>query len=188
MDERNDTPIFLKIILIPFFIILFIASIMFAGLLLATSGGTRVVGDYSFTILIKEEPKEVFLYLTDFNKRMLWEKGLTDKTMLTQGGEFLIGARALETGLIDGKNTEYESEVLKYSFFLGFSVQNTGASTINTKAYTLKDENGTTRLITSGDIVYNDSFGVLMSPLKTGLYKNQLEDDLKTLKLIVEQN
>lgn len=186
MDGRNDSSIIFKIILFPFFLVLFVAAIIFAGLLIATMGGTKDVGAYKFSILIKEEPKIVYPYLVEFEKRTLWQEGLEDQILLTEGAPIQKGSRALETGFIDGEVVEKETEILKYLPFSNYSIQENGSSVVNTVTYILDDENGTTRLITEGNIVYNDPFEKLLSPLKTGLYKQKVEEDLKNLKLIIE--
>lgn len=175
----------MKIISGIFIFIAMVVAITMAALLLATFGGTSDVGEYSFSIVIKTPPDKLYPYLLEYDKRRLWKEGLTEQTVLTKGEAIYGGSRAEEKLSFNGKNMTMEYEVIKRSTN-SLTVRYTSRSFSNTVVYDLKNENDNTRLTVNGSLKYSDPFGTLFSPLTTGTYKKQVEDELKELKRVAE--
>jgi uncharacterized protein YndB with AHSA1/START domain len=168
--------------------ILLITTIVGAGLWLA--GGKKQ--ECSAEIEIVAPPNIVFEFLVEPRKLKSWMTNITEVAKLVPAEKTEFGpTRVVTTRIVnlDGKQTTYEDEVIRFQENEFLSVQSIDANHVITSIFSLQPESeGTTTRLSYRITVAHQGLGRLLAPIRSNsqFSQRQLNADIRVLKEKVE--
>lgn len=153
-------------------------------------GGKK--NEYSTSLLINAQPQQVFPYLTQPEHLKSWIDGLTEVSELVKPPEEKLPTPAVTTLRVfqneNGKQVRFQDEIIRFDPNKLVSVQSRNRSHVVTSIYQLelKDDNKTS--LTYRVKKANRGIGRFFAPLNQANIQEQMENDARRLKELVEKN
>lgn len=138
------------------------------------------------TIEIDRPPPHVFAYLAASERRQRWMSALKESEQVSEGPVGL-GTKFKDVFEDHGQRFEIDAEIIEWEPHEKLVID-LKASAFESKVIQLlaPGENGGTRLTTRMETEYKSALARLMAGVVTGHAQKQLEEDLATLKEILE--
>ncbi len=166
--------------------ILTIAGITTAALWMI--GGKE--GEFSTELTINASPETVFPYLVEPDHLKNWNSGLVDVARYdAPPQEQTLGPPAIKktnrTISIDGKQVQFDDQVIRFEENKLLSIQSTNSNAIRTAIFRLEPKGSVTQ-VTYRVKAVNCGFGRIMAPLQSDSTKLRIDNDILQLKELVE--
>lgn len=153
-------------------------------------GGKK--NEYSTSLVIDAQPQQVFPYLTQPDLLKSWIDGLAEVSELVKPPEEKLPSPAVTTPRVfrsaNGKQIRFQDEIIRFDPDKLVSVQSRNGSHVITSIYQLelKEDNKTS--LTYRVKTANRGVGRFLAPLNSTNIQEQMENDARSLKELVEKN
>ena len=141
---------------------------------------------FELTEVIARPPGEVFALLTDPERVPLWLPEVVRQERLTEGPTG-VGTRLRETRRVMGREAQAELEVVAYEPPARYAVRTHQSGAETTYTYTLRPEDGATRVRLVADVRAAAGWRRLSALLLSAVLKRQDKEHLAKLKAAVER-
>ena len=138
-----------------------------------------------FSIEIDRPAAQIFPQLVAGERRMRWMAALKESKQVTDGAPGL-GTRFEDVFEDHGQRFEIEAEIVEYEPATRLALDLVASAFESRVTQTLAEGDGTTLLTTRIDTDYKSALARLMSGVVTGHAQKQLEEDMASLKELVE--
>lgn len=144
--------------------------------------------EYSAAIQIEASPDVVFAYLTEAEKHKSWITGLAHVERLESNSDENGDPKRITTTRVislNGKKSRFEDEVIRFEPDESLTVRSSNNDQAITSIYSLRPRDSQT-YFTYRVIKLNRGIKRLLSPLSRDKTQNQVDDDVRKLKQLVE--
>jgi len=151
--------------------------------LIAAGGKDKWMMKFENSVVINQPIEQVFEYVTDINNNTVWQTGILELEM-TSEGRFGLGATYRCVNRFMGKRIETEGRVTEYESDRRCCIRITSGAVTGTSSLYFEAVDGGTRFTTAGelDLTYFKLAGLLVKRK----INRQLKNDMLKLKAVLE--
>ena len=174
-------------ILIKFLLLLgFVVTGVGLIVLFVGSRGFQGVGRTQATITLEQDPDAVYPWVYEPDKKKQWMNGLSEVNNIPSG-EPTIGNKWQEKYIYADGSQVYEAEIIALLKNRLLIIRYSASTFFTETSYELENTDGITSLTVKQTTRYRNFLDKVKEPLITRSAQIGLEDDLKKLKMLIEQ-